>query len=287
MHGERRRSAARGARPTVQSGAGQPTEETVIARPISLFLDVDGTLIEFADHPDAVVIEPELVTLLAGLHRTLGAALALVSGRSIESLDRLFAPFRGTAVGVHGLEVRLCPEGEVRRADVQPVPAPLLEAIGRIAAAEPGAFLEHKGFAVAVHHRLAAPAMQALRRRLETACATHAPGFTVLRGRKVLEIKPEGATKAHGCDELMRHPPFRGTWPIAFGDDVTDLDMFEAIKRHGGTTVSVGSRIAGAADLQLGSPGNSSELLRSICAAVGGGGDASNVLELLREVARP
>jgi trehalose 6-phosphate phosphatase len=271
--------------PIVQSGADEPGAPT-ITRPVSLFLDVDGTLVEFATHPDAVVVDPELVTLLRGLHRTLGAALALVSGRSIESLDRLFAPFRGTAVGVHGLEIRLHPAESIVRTEAQRVPPGLTDALARLVQSVPGAFVEHKGFAVAVHHRLAAPGMQSLRRRLQVACARHAPGWTVLRGRQVLEIKPANATKAHGCDELMRHPPFLGTWPIAFGDDITDLDMFDAIRRHGGTTVSVGPRIAGAGDLQLDSPVSSSVLLRSICEAVGDGGDASHVLEVLREGAR-
>jgi trehalose 6-phosphate phosphatase len=226
------------------------------------------------------------VTLLAGLHRTLNAALALVSGRSIQSLDRLFAPFRGTAVGVHGLEIRLFPGEAVMRPSAQPVPQALMAALGRIIESRPGAFLEHKGFAVAVHHRHAAPAMQELNRQLQAACDAHAPDWAVMRGRKVLEIKPRNATKAHGCDELMLNPPFRGTWPIAFGDDITDLDMFEAIKRHGGTTVSVGRRIAGAADLQLDTPENSSMLLRSLCKAVGDGGNASHVLAVLRDGAR-
>ena len=57
-----------------------------IARPISLFLDVDGTLLEFASHPDDVVVGPSLVELLADLHRASGGLLALVSGRSMPSI---------------------------------------------------------------------------------------------------------------------------------------------------------------------------------------------------------
>jgi trehalose 6-phosphate phosphatase len=242
---------------------------------------VDGTLLDFADHPDAVVVGVDLVALLQGLHRALGGALALVSGRSIASLDLLFAPFRGTAVGLHGLELRRDPKEPVVRAQTPPVPEPLMQAVRAIVAAHPGPFIEDKGFAVAIHHRLAAPGMQSLRRRLRAACARHAPGWTVMRGRQVLEIKPEGATKAHGVDALMCEQPFRGTWPLAFGDDITDLDMFEAIKRHGGTTVSVGPRIASAGDLQLASPGGSDATLRAILAALEDGGSATHVLGLL------
>lgn len=262
---------------------------------------MDGTLLEFADHPDAVVVDRELVVLLQALHQALGSALALVSGRSIASLDHLFAPFRGTAVGLHGLELRRHPQDAVTRAETPRVPEPLMQAVIGLVAAHPGPFIEDKGFAVAIHHRLAAPGMQSLRRRLVVACARHAPGWTVMRGRQVLEIKPMNATKAHGVDALMQEPPFAGSWPLAFGDDITDLDMFDAIRRHGGTTVSVGPRIAGAGDLQVANPRGSAVLLRSILAAIrsasgvegGVGGDtarnargsrgAAQVIALLRD----
>ena len=70
----------------------------------ALFLDVDGTLVEIAAAPDAVRVPPELVALLGRLERGLGGALALVSGRTIETLDALFHPRRLVAAGNHGLE---------------------------------------------------------------------------------------------------------------------------------------------------------------------------------------
>jgi trehalose 6-phosphate phosphatase len=253
-----------------------------IIRPISLFLDVDGTLLDFAAHPDAVIVGIPLVELLDGLHDATSGGLALVSGRSIESLDRLFAPFRGVAVGLHGLEMRSDPSGPIERMAIDPVPAALREAIAAIAAAHRAALVEDKGLAVAVHHRLAAPAMQALRRELLAACERLAPAWTVLRGRQVLEIKPSHATKAHGVDALMTVEPFAGTVPIAFGDDITDLDMFEAIRRHAGTAVAVGPRIAGSGDLQLDAPERSVELLRALHDALEDGADLRRIDDLLR-----
>ena len=131
-------------------------------------------------------------------------------------------------------------------------------------------------------HRLAAPAMQALRRALLDACARLAPRWAVLRGRRVLEIKPVGATKARGVDMLMVAPPFRGTVPIAFGDDVTDLDMFAAIRRHAGIAVAVGPRIAGSGDLQLDAPGESLALLGDVRDALAAGADADRIAGVLR-----
>jgi len=186
------------------------------------------------------------------------------------------------AVGLHGLELRRSPDTEPDRSRVGSAPGALRAEIARIAAGHRVELVEDKGAAIAIHHRFAAPAMQALRRALQAACHRHAPDWTVLRGRQVLEIKPAHATKAHGVDALMAFAPFSGTVPIAFGDDVTDLDMFEAIRRHGGTTVAVGPRIVGSGDLQLDAPGESLELLEAMCAELDNGGDARRIDAVLR-----
>ncbi len=222
------------------------------------------------------------MALLADLHRASAGALALVSGRAIASLDRLFTPFRGVAVGLHGLEMRRHPGATPERAPLEPPPYPLRREVARIAREHRASLVEDKGVAIAVHHRLPAPAMQALRRALAAACEREAPGWTVLRGRQVLEIKPESATKAHGVDALMQAAPFRGSVPIAFGDDITDLDMFEAIRRHAGIAVAVGPRIAGSGDLQLDAPESSLELLRELCDALEDGAGATRIGDLLR-----
>jgi trehalose 6-phosphate phosphatase len=232
-----------------------------------------------------VIVGTPLVALLEGLHRASGGRLALVSGRAIASLDSLFAPFRGVAVGLHGLEIRSAPGARTERPPADPVPRALHDAIEAIAAEHRVALIEDKGLAVAVHHRLPAPAMQALRRELQAACARHAAGWMVLRGRQVLEIKPGHASKAHGIDALMAIEPFRATLPVAFGDDVTDLDMFEAIRRHEGLAVAVGPRIAGSGDLQVDAPQESLALLQALRGALQDGADARRITDILRSYA--
>lgn len=222
------------------------------------------------------------MALLESLADELDGAVALVSGRSIATLDRLFAPFASAAVGLHGLEIRLGPGSRVSYAPPQPVPSELDSAVQALVRECPGCFIEDKTAALAVHHRLAAPAMQALRRKLLAVCRQVAPGWTVLRGRKVLEIKPDSTTKAHGCHELMRVSPFAGTLPVAFGDDVTDLDLFEAVKQYGGLTVAVGRRIAAAGDLQVPGPQSSVALLNRLRQILGDGHAARAVFEKLQ-----
>src|ERR1700683_3199712 len=80
---------------------------------MGLFLDVDGTLLDIAPRPDEVEVSPMLIDDLAAAEKILGGALALVSGRPIAELDRLFAPLRLCASGVHGAELRRSPQGPV------------------------------------------------------------------------------------------------------------------------------------------------------------------------------
>ncbi len=80
----------------------------------ALFLDLDGTLIDLAPQPDLVVVPPAVVADLRRIEQALGGALAIVSGRALDQLDPLLAPWRPVAAGEHGAFCRL-PAGEGRR----------------------------------------------------------------------------------------------------------------------------------------------------------------------------
>ena len=81
-----------------------PRPPRLRAADIALFLDVDGTLLEIAPEPEAVQVPAGLRRILERLQSATGGALALVSGRSLDQLDRLFSPLRLSAAGLHGLE---------------------------------------------------------------------------------------------------------------------------------------------------------------------------------------
>src|SRR3954447_13924757 len=73
---------------------------------LALFVDVDGTLLDIAMRPDAVVVEPSLRETLRALHARLGGAFALVSGRTLEDVDNLLGLTDAAAAGLHGAELR-------------------------------------------------------------------------------------------------------------------------------------------------------------------------------------
>ena len=101
-----------------------------------------------------------LSATLAHLQRSLGGALAILTGRKIDEVDRLLAPARIAAAGVHGAELRLQPNGAIEVTSAS-VPESLVRAVDRLASSIPGVLVEHKGIAITVHYR-AVPAMEPL-----------------------------------------------------------------------------------------------------------------------------
>jgi trehalose 6-phosphate phosphatase len=208
-----------------------------------LFLDVDGTLIDFASNPASVHVDSELKTLLSTLATGLGGALALVSGRSIAALDRLFDPLRPAAAGLHGIERRSASgalHGDSR-------PDPRLDAargvLRAFTAANPDTLLEDKGRALALHFN-AAPRLETEARAAVRAIAVQlGERYHVLDGFMVVELKPRDLTKATAIEAFLQEAPFLHRKPVFIGDDVTDRDGFAAVEARGGMSIAVGNRV--------------------------------------------
>ncbi len=206
----------------------------------ALFLDVDGTLLAIVDDPDAVEPEPAVLEALAAIERDNGGAIALVSGRSIAQLDRIFAPLRLPAAGLHGYE-RRNRNGRTMRSEIDPgALEPVRARFERFVAEHSGSLLEDKNLSLALHYRRAPEAAgdaEALGREL----ATELPrDFRIQPGKMVLEVKPGGGTKGTAIAAFMAEPPFRGRVPVFLGDDATDEDGFRWVNERGGYSIKVG-----------------------------------------------
>lgn len=206
----------------------------------AFLLDVDGTLLPFASEPAAARADSQIRELLADLNASSGGALALVSGRAIESLDALFSPMRLPASGLHGLELRAA-DGRYRR---QPVDAAALEAarplLERLAADDPALHLEDKGDSLALHYRRAPQREAQLMTAVQAVTHRIGRGLEVLHGPMVLEVAHGGISKATGVLDLMGCPPFQGRRPVFLGDDLTDEPAFSAVDAAGGLAILVG-----------------------------------------------
>jgi len=78
----------------------------------AILLDIDGTLLDLAPTPREVWVPPGLANTLIRLSDKTSGALALVSGRSLNDIDLIFAPDQFPAIGGHGAEMRLSIDSE-------------------------------------------------------------------------------------------------------------------------------------------------------------------------------
>ena len=211
-------------------------------RRIGLFLDVDGTLLDLARRPDEVVVPARTVTVLTRLQTVLAGAVAFVSGRSVRQIDALFAPLKLPCAGVHGGERRDC-MGQMHY--LAPHAASRLDAarafLSRFVAAEPGLLLEDKRTALAVHFRERPELAAVVEQRLEQAKSLVGDGFRMQESTLVRELVPTVARKGHAVEAFLTEAAFAGRMPVFVGDDVTDLDAFAAVERHGGRSIAVGA----------------------------------------------
>src|SRR3954463_8687928 len=87
----------------------------------AILLDIDGTLLDLAPTPREVWVPPGLAKTLNRLLEQTSGALALVSGRSLNDIDLIFAPDQFPAVGGHGAEMRLSTDSEAVATQAPPM----------------------------------------------------------------------------------------------------------------------------------------------------------------------
>lgn len=215
---------------------------------LALFLDFDGTLIDLAAEPDAVSVPPGLAERLERLGARLEGALALVTGRSIDDLDRFLGRPNLHLAGSHGGDVR-APGGLALR-EGTPLPAPAAEALAHFARAG-GLLYERKAHGGALHYR-ARPEREADTLAFAGELAA-AHGLIVKTGKCVVELAWPGADKGGAVELLAANPPFTGALPVFIGDDTTDEDGFAACDLRGGFGIAVGERPSANARYSLAS----------------------------------
>jgi trehalose 6-phosphate phosphatase len=214
----------------------------------AVLLDIDGTLLDLAPTPREVWVPPGLSKTLNRLLERTHGALALVSGRSLNDIDLIFAPDQYSAVGGHGAEMRIATDGDAVTSHAPTMDKELKRRLAAIAKLSPGILLEDKGYSLALHYRLAPHAEKAIYAAVSLIRADlpNAP-IEVMPGKCVCEIKHAGFNKASGVRELMTREPFKGRRPFFIGDDVTDESVFAIMPDLDGLAFSVGRRAKGVA----------------------------------------
>jgi trehalose 6-phosphate phosphatase len=205
------------------------------------FFDIDGTLIDFADTPSSVQVSDEVRRLLERLYQCAGGAVALMSGRTIAEVDRLFPAVQMPAAGQHGVERRNAAGVYSRHA----APTERFEqARDRLTAAiadKPGLLLEDKGVSLALHYRRVPELADFVQRTMEEVLPQLAGQYSLQAGKSVVEMKPAGKDKGLAVREFLEEPPFMDRAPVFVGDDDTDEYGFHVVNQLGGHSIKVGA----------------------------------------------
>jgi trehalose 6-phosphate synthase/phosphatase len=196
-----------------------------------ILLDYDGTLIDFANTPEAAKPDKELVRLLEVLTKGRKNEVVIISGRSRDTLDSWFGGLDIGLAAEHGTWVRDRGMGwemvEPMRDDWKKEVRPFLE---RYVDRTPGSFIEEKGFSLVWHFRKAVPGLGTARARQlkdELLLLTANLGLVVLEGSEIVEIKSARINKGKAVLRWLT----RGRWDfiLAVGDDRTDEDVFAVL----------------------------------------------------------
>ena len=198
-----------------------------------LTFDFDGTLSKMNPDPEAVTMVEASAQALERLARA-GVRIAIISGRPVEALVRLgrlkerpaFAD--AIVLGQYGVERLDIATGELRH---PPVPESVIRAredLENLVAGAPGAHLEDKGRALAVHtRRMENPEASLKDFAKPVREIADEYGLTVEPGRLVWELRAAVTDKGDAMRELISE--FAPRALLMAGDDLGDLAAFDAL----------------------------------------------------------
>ena len=241
--------AARPAATVVDLSAPEPALLTVLAEAraagrLRLLLDYDGTLVPIARSPAFAAPDDELLAMLEQLAARPDLTVEIISGRPREILDAWFGTLPVSLWAEHGFWHRRTPERVWHPAATLPTQWPnrVLPILEEFTVATPGSQIEMKSASIAWHYRGANrefAARQAHELRMLLGDALSNQPLEVLEGRKVIEIRLRGVSKARAAHALLDESQ-PGT-VVAIGDDHTDEELFRALPPSA-ITVAVGRR---------------------------------------------
>jgi trehalose-phosphatase len=234
--------------------------------PLLACFDYDGTLVPIRPSPEEAVVDGVTLAAVHRLANAPGVRMVAVSGRPVAQLSSLLPVPRLWRVGLHGLEVAPPGGTTVALRDLDECALalePLRRAAAAIAARHDGVRVEDKGATLALHTRLASREDAATASASFQEAAADLPGFGVMCGKEVLEVRPEGAHKGAAVARLRA----AGEMVLYVGDDLTDEDAFRTLDSDPrAVTVRVGGPGPTAARFRLDRQGEVPLLLDRLAA---------------------
>jgi trehalose-phosphatase len=210
-----------------------------------LFLDYDGTLVDFAPTPETINPAPQINALLTRLVSKPAVRVSILSGRRLRDIQSLIPVSGLYLAGTYGIEL-LTPEGElIQRVKLETI-RPFLEMVkprwAEIIKGETGFYIEDKDWALALHakfsedsvaERVLALAREVVKQELAE------EQIRILGGHKFLEIAPPLAHKGKSVSYLLQHYPLPKALLVYIGDDDKDEEAFDVIQANQGLAIRV------------------------------------------------
>ncbi|MFH1562680.1 MAG: bifunctional alpha,alpha-trehalose-phosphate synthase (UDP-forming)/trehalose-phosphatase [Nitrospirota bacterium] len=212
-----------------------------------IFLDYDGTLVEFARDPQETKPDEEIIRLLKLIDEYPQTKVILTSGRDRETLTNWFGRLNIGLIAEHGVWIK---EKDLDWQLIKPLSndwKPRLLSLCRVYVDRlPGSFIEEKEFSLVWHYRGADPELGFLRAKEFTddlIALTANIGLQILQGNKVVEIRNSGVNKGAAASYLLAKDKY--DFVLAIGDDWTDEDLFKILPQEAySIKVGIGSSYA-------------------------------------------
>jgi len=234
-----------------------------------LFLDFDGTLVPIRDNPAQCFLSPKTKSQLEAISLSEKVSIAILSGRSLNDIKKRVNIQGIYYGGSHGLEIS-GPDLTYLHPDAlrgKRVINRILKQIEKRICGIRGAVIEKKKFGFSLHYRSADKEEKALAKKIFYEIISDSldhQTFSVLRGKKVLELVPGVKWDKGRAALLLLENQKKDFLPVYVGDDVTDETAFHALQAQG-VTIRVGRSKRTEAKYYLKGQWEMTNLLEYIC----------------------
>jgi trehalose 6-phosphate phosphatase len=203
---------------------------------LALFLDVDGTLIGSTHCARAAGVSAQGLALLERIGELTSGAAAILTGRTVEMVDELFAPLILSVAGLQGGDRRFA-DGRRTGPILSDRERLMLSALEEeLSALFPELTVERKPAGLSVVYDEDA----GIAERIRAVAVRHVgTTFAVIPGRIAVDIVPPGIDKGHALRVFAAGAPFAGRIPVHIGDDLPDRPAFTAARELGGFGIAV------------------------------------------------
>ncbi|QJD98091.1 bifunctional alpha,alpha-trehalose-phosphate synthase (UDP-forming)/trehalose-phosphatase [Mucilaginibacter robiniae] len=234
-----------------------------------IFLDYDGTLVDFKTDINQASPDEELYRIIRQLTADPENQLVLISGRKHENLEEWFGKEKLFMIAEHGAWFKAQGTSSwykinglstAWKKDIYPI-------LEKFVDRTPGTFIEEKTYSLVWHYRKAQLGLGELRASelINTLkLSSNDKGLQLLPGDKVVEVKNMEINKGKAALSLLDQAEY--DFIMALGDDVTDEDTFKAMPEKA-ITIKVGSG-SSAAKFYLRNPDEVRRLLDTLSTGV-------------------